>query len=128
MTNISVDQLADAIVQAYKDYTDVVIEAIGKETESTADKVLNEVTQSHPYQDRSGGYTKGFIKTDKTLPGNRRYVIWNKKHYQLVHLLELGHAKRNGGRVKAFPHMEPAHDKFAPQFEENVKNIIKNGG
>lgn len=130
MADISIDRLADAITQAFEEYTEDVSEAIGEETESTADKVLREIKESHPYKDRSGKYTKGFVKTNKSqsLPGNRRYVIWNKKYYNLVHLLEKGHAKRGGGRVKAYPHMGPAHDKHVPQFEQSVKKIIRDGG
>jgi hypothetical protein len=127
--NIHLDQLADEITQAVKEYTEDVTDGINKEVETTADKVLAEVKQNHPYKDHPGGdYTKSFVKTNKSLPGNRRYVIWNKKHYRRVHLLEFGHAKVGGGRVEAYPHLRPAHDKYAGELESNIKRIIRNGG
>ena len=123
---VPIDQLADAIAQAVREYTEPVIEAIGEEVKSTADKILKEVKATAPI--RTGEYAKGFGKSDKSLPGNRRYVVWNRKHYRRVHLLEFGHAKRNGGRVDGIPHLRPAHDKFADEMVDNIKKIIQNGG
>lgn len=55
-------------------------------------------------------------------------VIYNKDKPWLVHLLELGHGKRNGGRVDARPHMRPAYDKLEPTMLNNIEKIIKEGG
>jgi Mg2+ and Co2+ transporter CorA len=128
MDNVSLLDLAAAITRAVQEYTEDVTESIEKEVESTADKVLKEVKQNHPYMDRTGEYSKGFVKTNKSLPGQRRYVIWNKKHYRRVHLLEFGHAFARGGRARAYPHLRPAHDKYAGILEDSIKQIIKNGG
>ena len=99
---------------------------IEKEVESTADKVLAEV--KNLARKRTGEYARTFVKTKKSLPGKQRYVIWNKKNYRLVHLLEFGHAKAGGGRVQGYPHLRPAHDKYAAEMEDNIKRIIRNGG
>lgn len=128
MANISIDQLADAIVSAVREYTEDVSEAIEQEVDATADEVLKEVQTNHAYKDRTGKYTKGFKVTKQDMPGRTRRVVWNKKHSRRVHLLEFGHAKRGGGRVRAFPHMRPAYDKHAAQLPERIKRIIRNGG
>lgn len=124
--NVTIDQLAAAITDAVSQYTEDVSEAIAESTLSTADKVLKEAFNMAPK--KTGTYAKGFKKTDKSLPGRRRYVIWNKKHYRLVHLLEFGHAKVGGGRVRAYPHLRPAHDKYAGELQDNIRKIIRNGG
>ena len=126
MANISIDNLADAITQAVREYTEDVTAAIGKEVETTADLVLKDARNLAPKA--TGEYAKGFVKTNKTLPGQRRYVIWNKEHYRLVHLLEFGHAKVKGGRVDGKPHLQPAHDKYTNTMVDKIKNIIENGG
>ena len=124
MTNI--DQLAAEIVNAVREYTEDVSEAIDNEIKSTADLVLAEVKRLAPKD--TGYYSKGFTKTDKSLPGNRRYVVWNKKYFRLVHLLEYGHAKVGGGRVQAYPHLDPAHRRHGLTMPDRIRRIIENGG
>ena len=123
---ISVSQLADAIVEAVREYTEDVTEAIDQKVESTADLVLADVRQNAPK--KTGKYAKGFVKTDKSFPGRRRFVIWNHKYYRLVHLLEFGHAKVKGGRVPGKPHLIPAHDRHVNKMVNDIKQIIRNGG
>lgn len=124
--NVSIDNLANAISNAVRDYTENVSEAIGNEVDSTADKILEEVKRTAPKH--SGEYARTFVKMDKSLPGNRRYYVWNRKHYRRVHLLEFGHNTRNGKRVTGKAHLRPAHDKFAEGMVSNIKRIIQNGG
>lgn len=128
MTKIKIDQLANEITKTIKAYTEDVSEAVSREVDKIADDVLKEVKTNHPYKDRSGDYTKGFKKTKRDAPGRTRRIIWNKKHYRRVHLLEFGHAKRGGGRVPAYPHLRPAYDKYTPHLMNNIKKIIRNGG
>lgn len=123
---VSIDQLANTIVDAVRGYTEDVTEAIDQKVESTADLVLSDVRQNAPK--KTGKYAKGFVKTDKSLPGRRRFVIWNRKYYRLVHLLEFGHAKVKGGRVAGKPHLIPAHDRYVNGMVNDIKKIIKNGG
>lgn len=126
MANVPINKLADEIVSAVREYTGDVTAGIDKEVESTADKVLMEVQNTAPR--KTGKYAKSFVKTDKSLPGKRRFVIWNRKYYRLVHLLEFGHTKIKGGRVDGKPHLIPAHQKYVDGMVSNIKQIIKNGG
>jgi len=128
MVNISINQLANEITKAVREYTEDVSEAIEQEVDATADEVLKEVQANHSYRDRTGKYTKGFAKTSQDRPGVTRRVVWNKKHPTRVHLLEFGHAKRGGGRVPAYPHLRPAYEKHGAKLPEKIKRIIRNGG
>jgi len=88
--------------------------------------VLKEAQRLAPK--KTGEYAKGFTKTKRKLAGGVKYIIWNKKEYRRVHLLEFGHAKVNGGRVEGKPHLRPAHEKYVEGFVDRIKKIIKNGG
>jgi hypothetical protein len=120
--------LAGAITDAVREYTEDVSAGIEREVDETAKEVLDEVRRNHPYKDRTGEYTKGFKITNRDQPGRTRRVVWNKKHYRRVHLLEFGHAKRGGGRVPAYPHLRPAYEKHATKLPERIKRVIRNGG
>jgi hypothetical protein len=126
MANISIDRLADELVQAVKEYTDDVAEGVRKTVDRTARKVLQETKALAPK--RTGEYANGFGITKEDGYGTTKRIVWNKKHYRRVHLLEFGHAKVNGGRVPAFPHLRPAYDKYGAPLPDELKKIIQNGG
>ncbi|UZQ51590.1 HK97 gp10 family phage protein [Clostridium kluyveri] len=123
---INVDQLAAGITRMIKEYTDDVSEKIERKVDSVADKVLEEVKATAPK--KTGKYAKGFKKTKQGSLGKAKRVIWNSKDYRRVHLLEFGHAKVNGGRVDAIPHLRPAYEKYGAKLPEDIKNIIRSGG
>lgn len=71
-----------------------------------------------------GHYAKEFSYTTS----RRRLIslgeVGNPKRPGLVHLLEKGHARVGGGRVRAFPHMAPAADVAFKVFEESLSEQV----
>jgi len=55
-----------------------------------------------------------------------RVIIYSKKHW-LPHLLESGHATRNGGRVSGRLHIAPVEEKIVEDFERKCIEIIERG-
>jgi len=126
MANIPIDRLADELVSAVKEYTEDVEIGVRKAVDKTAREVLKEAQALAPK--RTGEYAKTFTITKDDGYGVTRRIIWNKKHYRRVHLLEFGHAKVNGGRVPAYPHLRPAYEKHAADLPNELKRVIENGG
>lgn len=123
---INIDNLANEITSAVREYTEDVSTSIEKKVDETAKEVLKETRNLAPK--RTGEYAKSFKITKEDSFGSTRRIVWNKKHYRRVHLLEMGHAKVNGGHVPAYPHLRPAYEKHAADLDEEIKKIIRNGG
>lgn len=93
-----------------------------KETAATTAKLLK---QGGGYEERTGKYSKDWdsklrAKSYSGITGTEEWTVYNKKHYQLTHLLEKGHQKRNGGRTKAFEHIGPVQELAEQLIISNV--------
>ena len=123
---VSVDGLADAIMQNLQEYTQEITEGIKSAEDITAKECKENLEEDSPVG-ATGKYKKGWkvmVAYESTM--EKRTVIHNKE-YRLTHLLENGHAKRSGGRTRAFPHIKKNEEKANAAFEQRVEEVIKNG-
>jgi len=124
-----IDGLADAITNAMLAYTEEVEDAIPRIVDRTAEALVNEIRSTAPRRNNGGAYARGWTarKLGSRTRSKEGYakVICNPTHYSLAHLLEHGHAKRNGGRVEGKPHLRPACDKLVPAFEKSIEEAVK---
>lgn len=114
-----ISDLSSLIVEELKKYTDEVTEGLTQAKKEVAKNTVNQLKNTSPKL--TGSYKKGWRVKDE----NGKQIIYNKTDYQLTHLLEYGHAKRNGGRVDAIPHIRPAEEKAINDFTEAVERVIK---
>ena len=73
--------------------------------------------------------TKKSVSTKKTKESSRalEVTVYSPSRYMLAHLLEHGHAKRGGGRTRAFPHIAPAEEVGEKQLEADIIRGLSNG-
>ncbi|MFT9267005.1 HK97 gp10 family phage protein [Oenococcus sp.] len=117
---IKVDGLADTIVGALQEYTSEVEEKLQVAELETAKEGVSELKNGGGYKERTGSYTKGWSQKKQ----GRGRVIYNRTDYQLTHLLEFGHATRNGGRTRAFPHIKPVDDHVAELLVQKTREVL----
>lgn len=102
-------------------------DAFKDEVKSTAKVCKEEIRAASPVQ--TGDYRKGWrVKVLFESSSNVRVVVHNATDYQLTHLLEKGHAKRNGGRVPAYPHIAQAEKRASERLQKAVKIIFGGKG
>lgn len=120
MAKVKIKGLSDEIVKALAEYTSEVTEGIEKKKEDVAEKAVKILRETSPE-----GATKRYKKGWATLNIDGKIIVHNKTDYQLTHLLEYGHAKVNGGRVAAKPHIRPVEEQVIKEFTEGVEKVIK---
>ena len=116
----SIDDMTDEIMKGLTEYAELADSAMKKAVRKTAKTVKEEISANAPK--RTGRYAKSWA-TKKTKENSHtlEMTVHSKDRYQIAHLLEHGHAKRNGGRVAARPHIEPAEQ----HGEELLESLIK---
>lgn len=120
----NVDKLAGEVAAMLEAYTDEVTEAVKAECETVADECLKEIRAASPV--KTGKYKKSWKKkVEYEGKEDIRIRVYNAKYPGLTHLLEKEHAKVNGGRVAAIPHIEPAEQHAAEKLVNKVKVKIR---
>lgn len=91
--------------------------------------LVQETKKTAPVGNRSKHYRDSI--SSKKISENRRSVkyIWYVKgsDYRLSHLLERGHANRDGGRTPGTHFIEKASEPILKDYVETVEDILRNG-
>ena len=128
-TIISVDQLSDAVQNELTLYSKNVIDGVKKEAKKSMDQLVKDTKATAPVGRRSKHY-KDSIKSKKTSENDRSVsYTWyvDGADYRLSHLLENGHALKNGGRVEGTHFIKNASDPILEQYLKAVEEVCKNG-
>ena len=123
MSNIPPSELSKEIQKYLQEYKEEIDEDVQEETDKAIASAKSELRSISPKN--TGNYASGWAVKSKKYSNGYYKVIWNRKAYQLTHLLEFGHATRNGGRTKAQPHIRPTEEKYKTRFTESLERRIK---
>lgn len=127
--NINIDDLANEIVKELTNYSEVVTVGIKKAVDVVSKEVNEEIKSHISFKQGTGKYVKSFrIKTVEDKYNKNSTWYSTDGQYRLTHLLEKGHAKRGGGRTKAFKHIEYGEELAQKRMEELAKEAIENAG
>ena len=117
---VSVNQMAEAITQSLGEYAELSNEVMKQSVTEVSQFVKKDIQVNAPV--RTGKYKKSWAaKKVQENANSLTMVVHSRDRYQIAHLLEHGHARRNGNRVAAIPHIAPAEQKGAEELKEKIE-------
>lgn len=125
---IKPDDLQKVLNEYLKSYAEDITEDVIETTNTITKKAVKELQEVSPKGkgSRKSPYYKGWTKQKgKENKGIYTTKIHNKTNYQLTHLLEFGHATRNGRRTKAIPHIRPVEEKYNKLYSKTLTTVIR---
>ena len=120
-----VNELSGLIERELTAYSKGSTETVKNAVRESASEIKNEISSQAPVG-KSGKYAKSW-RTKKTAETDTSvtYTVYaNKDGYRLAHLLEFGHATRNGGRTSGKPHIKPAEEKGEKDLLEKIRGDL----
>ena len=123
MSKVSINNLDSAIKGILEEYQEDVTEKVKEVLPKVGKDTVKELKQTSPK--KTGRYAKGWkTKVEEGRLGSV-VTVYNSDRYQMTHLLEKGHASRNGGRVSGRPHIKPAEDHATKNVVDEIKRSIE---
>jgi hypothetical protein len=126
---VNIDQLNDAIINSLEEYNKEAVEGIKKVTKQAMNELVKDTKNTAPVGHRAKHYKDNI--TSKTLSETNDGIskLWYVRgsDYRLTHLLNNGHALRNGGRYPGTNFLGKAVDKIVPNYLKKIEEVFKNG-
>lgn len=123
---IPIQNLSDEIMKSLKEYAEITSDKVKSAVKTAGETAVSEIKNNAPCN--KGRYAKSWsVKATKENSDLLVLTVYSRDYYRLTHLLEYGHAKRNGGRVPAQPHIAVAEEKSVKKLEEEIKAAAENG-
>ena len=121
---VPIERLASTVMEGLKEYSRLCADEVKKSVKKASTTVRKEISENAPK--RTGRYAKSWqTKTTKEDSTGMIVTVYSPSRYMLAHLLEFGHAKRKGGRVRAIPHIEPAEQHGNEQLEKDIRHRLE---
>ena len=123
---VSIDQLADAVNDQLQEYNKLSAEVVKAAVTKAGNAVKNDIGANAPR--KTGHYAKSWrTKKTKETSTELQVTVYSPTRYMLAHLLEHGHAKRGGGRVRAIPHIAPAEEAAEETLRKDIERGLTSG-
>lgn len=117
---ISINELSKAIEKEVRNWTKETIDDVNTIKKEVAKEGVQALKAKSPQ--RTGDYAKNW--TSKTLKNDDQIIYQKSPTASLTHLLEKGHAKRDGGRVAAQVHIAPIEEDLVANFTRKLEKRL----
>lgn len=124
---VGIGNLASAVAEILEEYGDAAEQAIREVAPKVAREARKELKATSPMDRKRRHYADGWAVQTQDTRNGISVVVYNRTKPGLTHLLENGHALRNGGRSRAIPHIAPvnaaAQEKFLAEVTAKLEGI-----
>ena len=126
---VQIDELTSAIDEVLTEYKKDVVSGIKKTTKQAMNDLVKNSKATAPVGNRSKHYRDSI--SSKTLREDDQGLVkvWyvQGSDYRLTHLLNNGHALRNGGRYPGTNFLGKVVDVILPWYIQKIEEVLKNG-
>ncbi|QEY33873.1 hypothetical protein FL966_01780 [Caproiciproducens galactitolivorans] len=124
------EEFEEALNSVLAEYANDVTAGVKKAVDIVGDEVNQTIKAHITFKQHTGDYVKSFRVAKTYEDVFRKTKTWYVKapHYRLTHLLENGHALRQGGRARAFPHIKYGQEIAEARMMQLAKEAAENGG
>lgn len=128
-TKVPIDGLSDAVSKELTLYDKKISEGLRKQTNKSMKQLVDETKGTAPVGNRHKHY-RDSISSKITENSYRSYAkTWYVKgsDYRLSHLLNNGHALRDGGRYGGTQFITKASVSVIEDYEKAIEEVLRNG-
>ena len=125
---IKVAELGGVIAKDLRMYNKRILDGMDEVGEKAIIQLVKDTRATAPVGKRKKHY-RDSIKGKGIRNGAGRLFIWyvDGVDYRLSHLLENGHALRDGGRVEGTHFIQKASEPILEQYVKDIEEVIQNG-
>lgn len=123
MPIISSKDFTDTILGYLDELGDEAVEANETALRSVAKDVTKDLKKAGSFGG-SGAYRKSIVSEIKKTRVGVSAEIGAGRYGGLTHLLEFGHAKKNGGRTTAFNFVAPINDSVEERYVKKMEELL----
>lgn len=129
MANVTIESLSDAINRELTIYSKEITETLKNEAKSHMSQLVKQTKATAPVGHRQKHYRDNIASRKESENDRGVSYVWHVKgsDYRLSHLLEKGHATRDGGRVNGTHFISSASEPILADYEAKVEEAIKGG-
>lgn len=126
---IKVDELNAAIMESLENYNQAAVKGLKKTTTRAMKDLVANTKATAPVGKRSKHYRDSITSRTESETQYGISKLWYVKgsDYRLSHLLNNGHALRDGGRYPGTNFIGKAVDAIIPWYVAQIEEVLKNG-
>lgn len=126
--NATVDRLRTQITSTLNTYSRKITEGVEAAAELTIKEMVKRTKERRTTKFSSGSYARHIASRVGESSIHARSRIWYVKDpdYRIAHLINNGHALRDGGRYSGDQHVTKAAEQAEIDFMSRVEEVIRN--